>query len=263
MNGKLIVENVSFNDILKSISFDLKEATINALIGNNGSGKTLLLKILMGLVNYSGVITINGTVITKDNIDSQRKKFGIYLGLTNLENKNVFLNLIDPLKNLNYTDTTALKKISDLSEKLGIENLLYKEINTLSHSQKKVVSFAQSIIHDPSIILIDGLFDSIDIYYKKKIVAYLKQLKKSKKTIVLFTTNNSEDMWIADSLLIIKNGKISVKGNVKESIKNESIFSENDIKLPFIADLSYKLKSYDLIDELIYSTDEMVDKVWQ
>ena len=263
MSSKLIVKNLCFKDILKDINFELKEGTINILIGSNGSGKTILLKSLMGLVNYKGIITINGMTINKDNVDLIRKDFGIYLGLTNLENKNIFLNLNEPLKNLNYKESEAIKKIYDLSKKLGIEDLLYKEIETLSYSQKKVVSFAQSIIHEPSVILIDGLFDSLDNFYKDKIVAYLKHLRKNKKSIILFATNNEEDLSFSDSILIIKNGQISINDNFKNFTKNENVFSENDIKLPFIVDLVYKLRIYGLVDDLIYNIDEMVDKIWK
>lgn len=263
MSGELRVENLSFKDILKGINFDLKEGTITALLGKNGSGKTFLFKSLIGLVDYKGTVNINGTVITKDNIDSMRKSFGVYLGLNNLENKNVFLNIIEPLQNLNYLEDKAKKKVYELSKKLGIENLLYKEIDTLSNSQKKVVSFAQSVIHEPKVILIDGLFNSLDIYYKDKIITYLKQITKSKKNIIIFTTNNSEDLNLVDNLIIIKNGKIIANGEVKQLLVDENLFVKNDIKIPFLIDLSHKLKAYDLIDRLIYNCDEMVDEIWQ
>lgn len=263
MGSELIVKNLYFKDILKDINFSLKESSINVLMGKNSSGKTLLLKSIFGLVEYNGLVSFNGTVQTNDNVEDFRRNVGIYLGLNTLENKTVFLNMIEPLNNLNYDINEAKKKVYEISKKLGIENLLYKEVNTLSHSQKKIVSFAQIIIHKPKVILIDGLFDSLDIYYKNKIVAHLKKLKKSNKSIILFTTNNSEDLCLADNLLIIKNGKIVVNDNIDNLIQDENLFSKNDIKLPFLVDLSYKLKAYDLIDRLIYDADEMVDEIWQ
>ena len=225
--------------------------------------KTLLFKCIFGLEIAEGVISYNSKIITKDNIDKIIKKFGIYLGLNNLENKNVFQNIIEPLNNLNYDSEKSKNKIYEISKKLGIENLLYKDINSLSHSEKKIVSFVQSVIHEPKVILIDGLFDSLDINYKEKIVNYLMQIKKSKKCIIIFTTNNSDDLWLADNLIIIKNGKVSINDSFDKIIEEENLFSKNDIKLPFMIDLSYKLKSYELIDRLIYSADEMVDEIWQ
>ena len=263
MSGGLKVENLNFKNILKNINFTLENGTITALIGKSSSGKTTLLKSLFGLVDYEGFVNVNGTLITKDNIEVESKNLGIYLGIDNLENKNAFLNIIEPLENLNYSTTKAKKKVYEISRKLGIDSLLYKDFNLLSHSEKKVISFAQSIIHEPKVILIDNLFDSLDFYYKNKIVTYLNQIKKSKKSIIIFSTNNSEDLLFADNLILIRNGKIIDSGSVKDLIQDEKLFLKNDIKLPFLIDLSYKLKAYDLIDEVIYNYDEMVYKIWK
>lgn len=263
MSTNLKVENLKYKDILKDININMKESTITALMGSSGSGKTLLLKSLFGLTDAEYIINYNDKIITKDNIDKIRKKFGIYLGLNKLEDKNVFLNIIEPLNNLNYDTDASKDKVYELSKKLGIENLLYKDINALSHSQKKIVSFAQSIIHEPKVIFIDGLFDSIDVYYKNKIVKYLKRLKKNNKCIIIFTTNNSEDLCFSDNLIVIKNKKILVNDSIDKLMENENLFTKNSIKFPFLVDLSYKLKAYDLIDKLIYNIEEMVDKIWQ
>lgn len=263
MSSGLKVENLNYKKLLKDINFILKEGTTTALIGKNSSGKTLLLKSLFGLCKYEGIVSLDGVIIINNNIDEQIKQFGIYTDLNNLENKNAFLNIIEPLENLNYSINKAKKKVYEISRKLGIDSLLYKDFNLLSYSEKKVISFAQSIVHEPKVILIDNLFHSLDIYYKNKIVTYLNQIKKSRKSIIIFTTNDNEDLFLADNLIVIKSGKIVDSGSVKDLIQNENLFLKNDIKLPFIVDLSYKLKAYDLIDDLIYEHDKMVDEIWK
>lgn len=263
MKSQLVIENLNYALFLKNINFSLEEGTINALMGSSGSGKTTLLKSIFGLIKYEGNIIYKGIVLNNDKEYENRKKIGIYLGTKCLENKTVFLNLIEPLSNLNYSITKAKKKIYEISRKFSIDDLLYKEIDTLSHSQRKVVAFIQSIIHEPKIILIDNLFDSLDTFYKDKIMLYLNQLKKNKKSIIIFTTKNSEDLMDSDNLILLKKGKLITIGRIKELIKDENLFIKNDIQLPFIINLSYKLKSYELIDDLIYTTDEMADKIWQ
>lgn len=259
MRSGLVVENLKYKDILKNINLDLKGGQINALMGNS-NGKTLLLKSIFGLINYEGSIIFNDVVLTKENSDEMRKKMGIYLGVDILENKIIFENLMEPLINLNYDFDTAKKKVCLISRKLGIDNLLYKQVNTLSYSQKKVVSFVKSIIHEPKVILIDNLFESIDLTTKNKIITYLNQLKKS---IIIFITNNSEDLCFADNLILMKNGKVIEYKKISEIINEENLFIKNDIRLPFLVDLSYKLMSYELIDRLICDLDEMVDEIWQ
>ena len=169
MNNGLIVENLNFKK-LKNINFSLNEGTITTLLGKTGSGKTTLLKCLYGLLEYEGIINFKGKILTKDNVDEISKKISLYIGISPLTNPTVFLNIVEPLKNLDYPQDKANKKVYEISKKLGIENLLYKEIKTLSYAQKKIVCFAQSIINNPKIILIDGLFESLDKFYKKKII---------------------------------------------------------------------------------------------
>lgn len=263
MSSGLKIKNLYFKDALTDVNFELKPGTITALVGKSGSGKTLILKSVVSFINYSGIITLNETILNEKNIYEEIKNIGIYLNIKPLNNNNVVSNIMEPLLNLNYEEEVAKKTVYELSKKLGIDDLLNKEVNTLSYSQKKVVSFAQSIVHNPKLILIDNLFDSLDENYKYNIISYLKNLKKDKKTIILFTTNNAEDLLIADNLLIVKNGKIVEHGQLNQLFKKENLFSKNDIQLPFICDLSNKMISYELIDDLIYDMNEMVDRIWQ
>lgn len=263
MNNGLVLENLGFKDILSNITCDFKCGTINALIGSSSSGKTTLLKSIAGLIEYSGNIKILGIKLNDQNIEEQRKNIAIYLNLKRLKDKSVFANIIEPLLNLNYEEEVAKKIVYELSKKLGIYDILFKEINELSYSQKKVVAFAQSIIHSPIIILIDNLFESLDDYYKNKIITYLKSIKKNKKSIIIFTTKDSENIFIADNLLIIKDGKIKDQGEVNELLNKENLFIKNDVNLPFISDLSSKIQAYDLIDRPIKNIVEMVDNIWQ
>ena len=263
MKSGLKIENLCFKDILTDVSFKIKLGTITALTGKSGSGKTILLKSIVGFIDYSGTISLDGIVFDKKNIEDQIKNIGIYLNTKILEDKSVISNLMDPLLNLNYQEENVKKNVYELTKKLGIDDLLYKEVNTLSHSQKKVVAFAQSIAHSPKLILIDNLFASLDENYKEKIISYLKGIKKNKKNIILFTTNNGEDLIFADNLVVIKDGKIVEQGELEELLQNENLFIKNDIELPFMSDLSNKIMSYELIDKPIYEMDEMVDEIWQ
>lgn len=263
MKSGLKIENLYFKDILTDINIELNPGTISALVGKSGSGKTTLLKSIVGFIDYSGTISLGGIVFDKKNIKEQIKNIGIYLNTKRLENKSVILNLMDPLLNLSYQEENAKKIVYEITKKLGIDDLLYREVNTLSHSQKKVVTFAQSVVHSPKLILIDNLFDLLDEFYKEKIILYLKGLKKNKKSIILFITNNGENLIFADHLAIIKDGKIVEQGELQELLKNERLFVKNDIELPFLSDLSNKIMTYELIDRPIYDIEEMVDEIWQ
>lgn len=255
MKYGLTVDNLNFY-ILNDISFSLESGTFTAIIGNSGSGKSLLLKCIAGLCNYNGKVIINGNAITKQSKVSS--SIGFFTDW--LDNCTAFENIMKPLINLGFDESSAKKAVYDLAKKLEIENLLYKEIDSLSYSEKKMVGIAKSIVHRPSIILLDNAFDSLDIHYKNKVISYLKSMKKS---TVIFTTNNSENLMIADNIIIIRCGKIVEKDTRNKIFENESVFTKNKIKLPFIIDLSHKLNSYELVNHLIYSNEDMVNELWK
>lgn len=266
MKTLLKVENLNYREILKNINFDLNSGTITALMGNCGSGKTTLLKSLFGLIKAEGFVCINGIILTKDNKKDLTKEMAICLSTQNLENlseeKTVYQNIIESLSNLGFADKYISKQSYEFSKKLGIETLLYKKVNELSYSQKKLVLLLQTTIHNPKIILLDDIFESMDLESKNKTINYL-QWFKSKKNSILFTTNNSEDLIWSDNLIIMKKGEIKSQGSCAELFENDNIFIKNKLRLPFLVELSHKLKLYGLIDKLVLNYDEMVDEIWQ
>ena len=257
MNDGLIVDNLNYG-ILNNISFSLKESTFTALIGKGGSGKTSLLRCISGLCEHSGNIIISGNVITKSS--KMNENIGIFTELFTLVDGTGFENIMEPLSYLGLSLDKIKKKVYDISKKLGIESLIYKNINVLSYSEKKMIAIAKSIVHEPSVIMLDNVFDSLDLYYKNKLISYLKSIKKG---IIIFTTNNSEDLMLADNIIILKDGKIIENSARDDLFIKENVFIKNGFKLPFIIDLSHKLQSYELVDHLIYSNEDMVNELWK
>lgn len=260
MGSILKIENLKYKDILKNISLNIEENTFNVLLGTNGSGKTTLLKSIAHLIKYEGDIYFNDEIVNDSNILLFEKNIGICMDNNFLQNGSTIYNIIYPLLNLDYDEMSAKSKAYEISKKLDIDTILLKNVDELSLSERKLVSFARSIIHNPKVILIDDSFDELDNYYRNKIIKYLKSLKN--KTII-FVSNNEEDVLLADNVIIINNGEIVSNKSLTDSLQDEKIFINNNIKLPFLADLSHKLKDYNLIDNVILDTKELVDAVWK
>ena len=256
----LVVENLNY-DILNDINFSLEASTFTALIGKNRSGKTLLLKCISGLTPHTGKVSLKGNTIKKTS--TLNKSIGLYLGVASLSNKTAFLNILEPLINLGISQDKAKNKVYEVSQKIGIDKMLHKPIQTLSFSQKKIVAFAKCVAYGPDILLLDNLFDGLDISYKNIIIKYLKGMNQEKKLTVIFTTNDSENLMLADNIIILNNGKIVANGSCQEIFRDDSIFIKNKLKTPFVIDLSNKLKSYGLLDNLIYNIPDMVEALWK
>lgn len=260
MGEALRIENLNYSNILKDVSIFLEEKTFNVLVGQNGSGKTTLVKSILGLTERSGTILVLGSEMNKNNKSELLKNIGVVMENTFLLDGTALYNIMYPLLNLNYEEMEAKKEAYSISKKLDIDSILLNDTKDLSISEKKLVSFATAVVHNPSLIIIDDSFDELDNYYRSKVIDYLKSQKNS---TILFITNNEEDILLADNLIIMNDGQVIKYGSMNELIKDENIFIKNNIKLPFLVDLSHKLKSYELIDDVILDIDRMVDEVWK
>jgi len=264
-NSFFKVDNLNYKDILKDISFKLKENSFNILIGPNSCGKTMLVKCLGGLLEYEGNIFLDNCVIPSKNRNlSIKKDIGIVLDCDFIFDSNVLLNLLFPLLNLGYTEMAAKKRIYSVLDELELGYLLMKKVDQLNIQEKKLFCLLRAVIQDYKVLIVDDIFDELNNAVKKKIFEYFKKLKN--KTI-LFLTHNEEYILYAnstiDSIIIMNDGKVMEQERLKEIIKNEKNFIKNKLILPFEIDLSHKLKTYNLLNDIVTDMDEMVNEIWQ
>lgn len=259
MKNILKIENLTYKKILKNISLSLEEKTFNVLLGNNGSGKTTLIKCINGLLNYEGQIIFEDCLLVSDKENAQRQKIGTFIYSDVFIEGNAFENIIYPLTNLGYSKEESKKMVYDITKKLGIDRILFKNIDDLSYYEKKLVRFTRSVVHKPSLVLIDDSLDDLDNNYKNKIISYLKKIKST----VLFVTNNPEDTMLGDTIIFMNDGKIIKKCAAEDVMENEKKFTKVNSKLPFIADLISKLSSYELVDQKIVDIEELVNEIWK
>lgn len=259
MGSMLKVYNLKYKNILNSVSFELEEKKFNILIGSNGSGKTTIIKCILGLIDYQGEIIISNNIIDKNNIKDLIKNIGVFSNFNLLLDGTALFNIIYPLINLNYSEEEAKKKAYSISKKLDIEHLLFKNINELSLTEKKLVMFASSVISEPSLVIVDTTLDELDSNSKSKIITYLKKMRNS---TILFVTNNEEDIMLSDKVIFIDKGKTFYEGNLNSILANDKMFQKSNCKSPFIIDLSNKLKAYDLIEDVVLNMDDIIEEIW-
>ena len=111
---------------------------------------------------------------------------------------------------------------------------------------------------DKDIFIIDDAFNMLDNINREKMFNYIKS---KKKTTFIHFTNNSENILYGTNTIIF-NRKVIKKDKTNKIITNEKLFLNNNLSLPFMADLSNKLKYYNLLDKVIIDQKEMVDELW-
>ena len=193
-------------EVLSDINLKFEDGKMYAIIGANGSGKSLILKALSGYNKLtSGKVLQNGNEIRKNN--NYIEDAGIII-----ENP-VMVNEYTITENLEY-----LKKMSENSKDIDldkwykyfeIEEYKEKRFSELSLGTKQKVPLIQAFMHNPKNILLDEPFNALD----KKAVIKVKQLlleeKKKGKLIVIVTHINDEILEECDEVIEMENGKVS------------------------------------------------------
>lgn len=260
MGNVLKIENLKYKKLLKNITFSIKEKSFNILLGPNGSGKTTIINCIRGLKQYEGKIELfNNDIRQKDSSDFY-KEVGFFLDNGVLLEDKLFDELLSILKNLDYEEEKAKKRIFSIAKKFDITEALFKEEKDLLEHEKILISFILSIIHDPKLLIIDNDLETIDEKYKNKMFEYIKS---QKKLTTLLIATNSDYFYNADNLLFLRDGEIVLSGNFTDVMSNEKAFIKSGSHLPFSLDLSNKLISYELLDSVELDIEKMVNKIWK
>ena len=230
MNTK--ISNLSFKYdkkstklILDSITTEIKEGTVNVLLGLNGCGKTTLIKLLAGLEKPTdGFIEYNGNDLQKMKIRDRAKVFSYVPQQANVTND------IPVRQYLSYGTTNTLafyehpgkeemELVEQTAERLNISYLLDKNLGEISGGELQIVLIACSLIQRTPIMLLDEPTSALDMKNQNLVLSVLKEIAAEGKTIILSSHNPNHALFLDSNVILINNGKIRREGPAKELIK--------------------------------------------
>lgn len=265
----LSVDQLNFsyseNKIFDNLSFSIQNKSINCVIGSNNCGKTTLIKILSGILQSHGEITLSEVNLNKKNI----KQYSLMIGCSifSLKNKFVCDKVIDeivfPLENLCFSKKEIKTKLNEISELFEIKEILKKKINDLSNYEQVKIELASLLIYNPKIIFLDDIFEGLTFKEYNDIINIIKEAIDKYDVSFVYTTNKLENAILSDKIIFINNKKVDLEGSVNEILKHDNYLLKSGINIPKMIDLSLKLNFYNLLDEVIMDTDRMVDTLWR
>lgn len=196
---------------IKNISFNIKEGDIVAIIGESGSGKSTLLKCIYGLLKPdTGEVLLNGKKVKGP--DEQLIPGHAEMKMVTQDfSLNIYAKVYDNIASMLSNTDIAGKKSKTLAmmEHLHISKLKDKKITELSGGEQQRVAIAKALISNTKVLLLDEPFSQVDYVLKNELRADIKRLaKETGLTIILVSHDPTDGLFLADQLLILKNGEL-------------------------------------------------------
>ncbi|WHY68437.1 ABC transporter ATP-binding protein [Neobacillus sp. SuZ13] len=202
-------------DILKGVSFSIKEGSIIGLLGPNGAGKTTMIRLLNGVINAtSGKMKVMGYDPQTEG-DKIRKRAGIVTESAALyHDMSAWDNLVFFSKIYNAYDP---KRITHLLEQFEMIEKKDQLVGTFSTGMKKRITLAKALLHKPALLFLDEPTNGLDPEGINDVIHYLKKVNKEEKVTIVICSHVLHQLeTICDTFLFLKGGQIVEKGTRSE-----------------------------------------------
>lgn len=255
----------SYDDTLQFDNFNLEieEGKITSIIGPNKSGKTTLTKLICAILPTTDKCLLKGISLNRENVLNYLTKIGIVFNDTNqFITKKVKDELAYPLLNLNYKEHKINQKIDEITCFFEIHNILNKRIDDLTYSEKKKLLIILSLLHDPSLLILDDAFLGMDDDTKIFMLKKLKELNEKGLTI-LNITSQLDTIYDSHLVYVLNHFRLEKTGSVCEILEQDSYLNQCGFIIPFVIETSLKLKFYGLLDKIYFDIKSLEDDLWK
>jgi heme exporter protein A len=202
-----LVKSFGHTYALRGVDLEVAEGEFLTIVGPNGAGKTTLLRILATLLKpTSGLVRINGLALSPGDTEV-RRQMGfvshqplIYSDLTVEENLRFYGRIYDvhPLE----------ERVDALLDLVGLDGRRHSLAGTLSRGMKQRLSVARSIIHQPSVMLLDEPYTGLDQQATRMLRGLLGAVSPASHTVIMTTHNLEHGLELCDRLVMLSRGRI-------------------------------------------------------
>ncbi len=246
-----VAKRINGKTIIADCDLGLEKNQTLSIVGVNGCGKSILLKIIAGIINVdSGKIFIDGNSLTRESVKVRRKICYIPDYIDFDCNLNVYQNLYVYLKLVSKKTSNEIKhNIYHWSNILGFSHILYSMISEVEYSKLRLIQISRALASSPEYLLIDKPSFGLDSENKKWLWSLINTTLKY-STIVYTSYDFNEVESYSDRIAFLDKGKIRLNGTIKDiMIKTKSY---GYYKLIFKSNISKKFSSEVRLNDNLY-----------
>jgi len=215
---------------LDNVTVEIPKGKIFGLLGPNGAGKTTLIRIINRItIPNSGTVSFEGRPITQDDVEKigyLPEERGLYRKMKVGEQAMYFAQL----KGMSYRD--AMAELKKWFVRFGIESWWNKKVEELSKGMAQKVQFITTVVHKPSLLILDEPFSGFDPVNAQIIREEILRLKAEGATIILSTHNMESVEELCDNIALINKSHVVITGGVDE-IRHK--YGNNNVELIYSA----------------------------
>ena len=251
--------------LLSSLSLKIKKGKYTVLLGHNGSGKSTIAKLIIGLLEAEkGKIYVDDVELNEENIDLIRNKVAIVF--QNPDNQFIGSTVEDDiafgLENRCVDQNDMQGIIEEYASKVGMIDFLKHEPTALSGGQKQRVAIAGALALKPELLILDESTSMLDPKGKNEINKVINDIKKKNPNMsILSITHHIDEALQADEIIILNEGNVVATGTPNEILYNQKLLRENSLLPPFVVEVRQALFENNINIEECNTLEELVDKL--
>ena len=251
----LNINDINYKDLFKNITLNVEKGKIETVSGANNCGKTTLVRILNRQIADNFNINLKGKDILEYSLEEYTRMVQI-----------VFPNEIRMIEKTPFDELNRyhIKKdrIDFMKKELNLFKMLDKKEDKLTIKERIWTQLLIALGRAEELVVIDEL----DNYFDKKelieIYEFFKRWITKFKTSILLTTTSLEQAYLSDTLHIIKDGEVILSGEPLTILQKDNLINKAGLNVPFMIDLSVKLRDYDLINDIMLEKEQLIDSLW-
>lgn len=271
MANAVDINNLSFEyeegaKTIDQISFSVPKGSYTVVLGHNGSGKSTIAKLIIGLLEpETGDITVDGIHLDEEHLYDVREKVGIVF--QNPDNQFIGSTVRDDiafgLENLCVPTEDMEDIIQTYAKKVNMTEFLDHEPTKLSGGQKQRVAIAGILAMHPSIIILDEATSMLDPRGKIEINNLVHELNQTQNMTILSITHDIEEAALSDHVILLDNGHIIDEGTPEKVLTQKEKLERIGLDVPFAYKISKKLHDSGYPIKSIINKEKLVKELCQ